>query len=109
MKRQSPFIPMLYVCIISPKRSSALNTCSNDFIHRYTKSMTSHKRKIASGVAVRDNGGVASEEQVVSVPKFHYWVKCTMPLMNINSDWTSNASSGLCIILVYNGPLQINL
>ena len=24
-----------------------------------------------------------------------------MPLMNINSDWMSNASSGLCIILCY--------
>ena len=35
--------------------------------------------------------------------------KCTMPLMNINSDWMSNASSGLCINLfiyiVYAGPL----
>ena len=32
--------------------------------------------------------------------------KCTMPLTNINSDWVSNASSGLCIILfIYVGPL----
>ena len=27
------------------------------------------------------------------------WGKCTMPLTNINSDWMSNASSGLCINL----------
>ena len=39
--------------------------------------------KIASGVAVRDDGGVAGEEKV----------NC------IDSDWTSNASSGLCIII----------
>ena len=37
---------------------------------------------------------------VVGVLKFHSWGKCTMPLANINSDWMSNASSGLCIILV---------
>jgi len=27
-----------------------------------------------------------------------------MPLTNINSDWMSNASYGLCIILYYAGP-----
>ena len=41
------------------------------------------------------------EERVVGVPKFHSWGKCAMPLTNINSDWMSNASSGLCIILHY--------
>ena len=43
-------------------------------------------------------GGVAGEGRVnVGVSKFHSWGKCTMPLTNINSDWMSNASSGLCI------------
>ena len=63
--------------------------------------MTSRTReKIASEVAVRGDGGVAGEGRVVGVPKFYSWGKCTMPLTNINSDWMSNASSGLCIILV---------
>ena len=48
---------------------------------------------------MRGEGGVAGEGRVVGVPKFHSWGKCTMPLTNINSDWMSNASSGLCIIL----------
>ena len=48
---------------------------------------------------MRGDSGVAGEGRVVGVPKFHSWVKCTMPLTNINSDWMSNASSGLCIIL----------
>ena len=48
---------------------------------------------------MRGEGGVASEGKVVDVPKFHSWGKCIMPLMNINSDWMSNASSGLCINL----------
>ena len=47
------------------------------------------------------DGSVAGEGRVVGVPKFHSWGKCTMPLTNTNSDWMSNASSGLCIILVY--------
>ena len=42
---------------------------------------------------------VTGEGRVVGVPKFHSWGKCTMPLTNINSDWKSNASSGLCINL----------
>ena len=42
--------------------------------------------------------GVAGEGSIVGVPKFHSWGKCTMPLTNINSDWMSNASSGLRII-----------
>ena len=49
---------------------------------------------------MRGDGGVAGDGRVVGVPKFHTWGKCTMPLTNINSDWMSNASSGLCIILV---------
>ena len=57
---------------------------------------------------MRGDGGVAGEERVVVVPKFHSWGKCTMPLTNINSDWMSNASSGLCIIylyyIIYAGP-----
>ena len=52
------------------------------------------------------DSGVAGEGRVVGVPKFHSWGKCTMPLTNINSDWMSNASSSLCIILVYAGPLS---
>ena len=57
--------------------------------------------KIASGVAVRGDSGVAGEGRVVGIPKFYSWSKCTMPLTNINSDWISNASSGLCIIMAY--------
>ena len=49
---------------------------------------------------MRGDGGIAGEGQVVDAPKFHSWGKCTLPLLNINSDWMSNASSGLCIILV---------
>ena len=49
---------------------------------------------------MRGDSGVAGEGRVVGVPKFHSWGKCTMPLTNINSDWKSNASSGLCSILV---------
>ena len=49
---------------------------------------------------MRGDSGVAGEGSVVGVPKFHSWGKCTMPLTNINSDWMSNASSGLCIVLV---------
>ena len=30
----------------------------------------------------------------------HSYIKCTMPSTNINSDWMSNASSGLCIIYI---------
>ena len=56
---------------------------------------------------MRDEGGVAGERRVVGVPTFHSWGKCTMHLTNINSDWMSNASSGLCINLdiIYAGPL----
>ena len=50
---------------------------------------------------MRGDSGVAGEGRVVGIPKFHSWGKCIMPLTNINSDWMSNASSGLCIILLY--------
>ena len=50
---------------------------------------------------MRDDSGVAGEGRVVGLPKFHSWGKCTMPLTNINSDWMSNASSGLRIILLF--------
>ena len=50
---------------------------------------------------MRGDGGVAGEGRLVGIPKFHSWGKCTMPLTNINSDWMSNASSGLRIILYY--------
>ena len=50
---------------------------------------------------MRDDSGVAGEGRVVGVLKFHSLGKCTMPLRNINSDWMSNASSGLRIILGY--------
>ena len=49
---------------------------------------------------MRSDSGVAGEGRVVGVPKFHFCGKYTIPLTNINSDWMSNASSGLCIILV---------
>ena len=49
---------------------------------------------------MRGDSGVAGEGRVVGIPKFYSWGKCTMPLTNINSDWMSNASSGLCIILL---------
>ena len=48
---------------------------------------------------MRGEGDVAGEGRVVGVPKFHSLGKCTMPLTIINSDWMSNASSGLCINL----------
>ena len=50
---------------------------------------------------MKGDSGVAGEGRVFGIPKFHSWGKCTMPLTNINSDWMSNASSGLCIILLY--------
>ena len=47
------------------------------------------------------DSSVAGERRVVGIAKFHSWGTCTMPLANINSDWMSNASSGLCIIYLY--------
>ena len=59
---------------------------------------------------MRGDSGVAGEGRVVGIPKFHSWGKCTMPLTNINSDWMSNALSGLCInlyyLIIYAGPLS---
>ena len=51
---------------------------------------------------MRGDSGVTGEgtRRVVGVPKFHSWGKCSMPLTNINSDWMSNASSGLCIYIL---------
>ena len=70
--------------------------------------MTSRKRKNRFATTVKGEAGVAGEGSVVGVPKFHSWDKCTMPLTNINSDWTSNAASGLCInlcyLFIYAGP-----
>ena len=50
---------------------------------------------------MRGDSGIGGEGRVAGVPKFYSWGKCTMPLTNINSDWMSNASSGLCIIMLY--------
>ena len=58
---------------------------------------------------MRGDSGVACEGRVVGVPKFYSWGKCTLILTTINSDWISNASSGLHIILghiIYAGPLS---
>ena len=66
--------------------------------------MTSRKRKKwlrESPYTVRGEGSAAGEGRVVGLPKFHSWGKCTMPLTNINSDWMSNASSGLRVIYLY--------
>ena len=53
--------------------------------------------KIHSDAIVRGKGGVAAEEKLFGVPKFHSRVKCAMPLTNIISDWIPNASSGLYV------------
>ena len=63
--------------------------------------MTSRKRNNRFVSRCEGEGGVAGEGKVVGVPKFHFWGKCTMPLTKINSDWMSNASSGLCINFSY--------
>ena len=47
---------------------------------------------------MRGDSGVAGEGKLAGMPRFHSWAKFTMPLTNINSDWMSNATSGLCII-----------
>ena len=49
---------------------------------------------------MKGDSGVAGERRVVGVPKFHSWDKCTMALTNINSDWMSNASSGLHVYYI---------
>ena len=53
---------------------------------------------------MRSNGSVAGKGRIIGLPKFHSCGKCTITLTNINSDWMSNASSGLCIILYYADP-----
>ena len=54
--------------------------------------------------------GDSGEGRVVGVPKFHSLGKCTMPLTNINSDWMSNASFGLRIILfILRGSFKLHL
>ena len=57
---------------------------------------------------MRGDSGVDGEGRVVGIPKLNFWGKFfTMPLTNINSDWMSNASTGLCInYLYYVGPLS---
>ena len=84
---------------ISPKHGSVLNT-RNGFIRRYIVRVTSHKRKIASGVAMRGDSGVVGEGRVVAWCTKVSFMKCTMPLTNINSDWICNASSALGIIYI---------
>ena len=48
---------------------------------------------------MRGNGGVTGEEKLVGIRRFHCLGKYTMLSTNINSNWTSNASSVLCINL----------
>ena len=50
---------------------------------------------------MRGDSGVVGEGRVVGILKFHSWRKFAMQLTNINSDWMSNVSSGLCIIYLY--------
>ena len=58
--------------------------------------MTSHKRENPAGAAVRGEGGVPGERDLVG---FHFWGKCTVPLSNIQSDWTSKLL--LACVLTY--------
>ena len=91
------FILVHYLRNISPKHGSALNTRSNDFTHSILNVWCHVSGEITLGVAMRGDSGVAGEERVVGVPKFRSWGTSTMPITNINSDWMSNASSGLRI------------
>ena len=90
------FILARYMRNISPNLGSALNT-RNDFMRRYKRK----SGKIASGVAVRGDSGVADEGRIGGVPKFHSWDKCTITLTNIQSNLMSNSLLGLCINLYY--------
>ena len=47
---------------------------------------------------MRGDGGVAGEERVVGIPKFHSWGKCTIPLTNINSDWICPTLPLACVL-----------
>ena len=60
---------------------------------------------------MRGEGGVAGEGRDFGLLKFQSWGKCIMPLTNINSNWMSNASSALCIILLYylRGSFKLHL
>ena len=95
---------MHYTHIIIPKCGSTLNACSNDFVCRYVGVLNVWcyaRGKIALRIAVRSEAGVADEGRVIDAAKFHSWSKYATPLTNVNSDWMSNASSGLWIILHY--------
>ena len=98
------FTCFILACIISSKHiARSIHTAMILYIH--ILNMWCHIRgKIASWVPVRVEGGVAGEGRVFGIPKFYSWSKCTMPLTNINLDWMSNTSSGLCINLYYVGP-----
>ena len=52
-----------------------LNTRRNNCICRYIEHMMSHKREITLRVPLRGYGGVAGEERIAGVPKFHSWGK----------------------------------
>ena len=62
---------------------------------QYIEHVTSCKRKNWFGISCDGWGWCSWWSRVVHVPKFHSWVKSTMPLANINSDWMSNTSSDL--------------
>ena len=59
-----------YACIVSLKLSNVFNTHSKCFICRRIEHVTSCKGIIASGVAARDDCGVAGERRLIGVPKF---------------------------------------
>ena len=58
---------------ISPKHGCALNT-RNDFIRRYIQRVAPRKRKIAAVVAVRGDGGVAGDGELLVYQSFIYGV-----------------------------------
>jgi len=86
--------------MISLKRGSALNTGSNAFRSKYIKNVTSHKRENPFWHNCEGRGWCSWWREACQCTKVSFLAKCTMLLTNINSDWTSNASSGLCIILI---------
>ena len=100
----SPALYLRIICVISAQ-STVARLIHTMILYVGILNVWHHvSGKIASGVAVRGDSSVAGEQWVIGVRKFHSWGKCTIPLTNINSDWMSNASSGLCIILlsIYN-------
>ena len=58
--------------------------------------------KIASGVAVRGDGGVG-------VPKFHSWGKCTMPLTNIKPYRLDVQRFLWPVYYILRGPFKLHL